>query len=213
MTGVSTVFYNLLLDHADHEYGLGIVRKFRWTRFPALVMNVNAFTFAIRLWTQTNKHYEKKSHGTDYPPRHKYLSSVSAAVYQSPDLRLVYYYGLDLLPVCLFGTDTAVERVVNLQYDTYHEGILQMWQPFDKQAQRCALKSCFSFFTSFGSAVSIVFDRSESHSQTEKIVKCLKKTRNCVTKCFLVIFITLKWHFWSIWIILKGSFLGPMKSV
>lgn len=74
----------------------------------------------------------KRPPGTATPQK-KHKHTFECIGCRLTDLRLGYY-GLDLVPVWLFGSDTAV---VNLQYDAHHEGIRQ---PFDKRAQRSA---CF----------------------------------------------------------------------
>lgn len=67
MIAVSTVFYELLLDHTGHEYGLGIVKNFHpssWTYMHSLLPFVYEHKrISIRI----------KNRGTDYTSQHKHI--------------------------------------------------------------------------------------------------------------------------------------------
>lgn len=97
----------------------------------------------MHLWAQTNKHYEKETPGTGHPPKHKYTCKcVCCCLTQCRSKTcLLLWAGSGPGLFVWHRYNGQPNRVVNLQYDAYHEGIRQMWQPFDKQAQRCALKS------------------------------------------------------------------------
>lgn len=97
----------------------------------------------MHLWAQTNKHYEKETPGTRHPPKHKYtFKCICCCLTQCRSKTcLLLRAGSGPGLFVWHRYSGRPNRVVNLQYDTYHEGIRQMWPPFDKRAQRCALKS------------------------------------------------------------------------